>query len=83
MRKVALAVLAMSALIFSSAPVSQAALNAQVNLDNPRVVPIFGQDGPSEVRLMAGWSGFQILSLPFLQTLKTQYTLSLGTNCTL
>ncbi len=58
MRKVALAVLAMSALIFSSAPVSQAALNAQVNLDNPRVVPIFGQDGPSEVRLMAGWSGF-------------------------
>ena len=58
MRKVALAVLAMSALIFSSVPVSQAALNAQVNLDNPRVVPIFGQDGPSEVRLMAGWSGF-------------------------
>ena len=58
MHKVALAVLAMSALIFSSVPVSQAALNAQVNLDNPRVVPIFGQDGPSEVRLMAGWSGF-------------------------
>ena len=58
MRKVALAVMAMSALIFSSVPVSQAALNAQVNLDNPRVVPIFGQDGPSEVRLMAGWSGF-------------------------
>ena len=58
MRKVALAVLVMSALIFSSAPISQAALNAQVNLDNPRVVPIFGQDGPSEVRLMAGWSGF-------------------------
>jgi hypothetical protein len=58
MRKVALAVLAMSALIISSAPISQAALNAQVNLDNPRVVPIFGQDGPSEVRLMAGWSGF-------------------------
>ena len=58
MRKVALAVLAMSALIFSSTPISQAALNATVNLDNPRVVPIFGQDGPSEVRLMAGWSGF-------------------------
>ena len=58
MRKVALAVLAMSALIFSSAPVSQAALNAQVNLDDPRVVPIFRQDAPSEVRLMAGWSGF-------------------------
>ena len=58
MRKVALAVLVMSALVFSSTPLSQAALNAQVNLDNPRVVPIFGQDGPSEVRLMAGWSGF-------------------------
>ena len=58
MRKVALAVLVMSALVFSSTPLSQAALNAPVNLDNPRVVPIFGQDAPSEVRLMAGWSGF-------------------------
>ena len=58
MRKVALAVLAMSALIFSSTPLSQAALNAPVNLDNPRVVPIFGQDDSSEVRLMANWSGF-------------------------
>lgn len=58
MRKVALAVLAMSALIFSSTPLSQAALNAPVNLDNPRVVPIFGQDSSSEVRLMANWSGF-------------------------
>ena len=58
MRKVALSLLMMSALFFSSTPVSQAGLNAQVNLDNPRVVPIFGQDGASEVRLMAGWSGF-------------------------
>ena len=58
MRKIALALLMISALIFSSMPVSQAGLNAQVNLDNPRVVPIFGQDGASEVRLMAGWSGF-------------------------
>ena len=58
MRKVALSLLIMSALIFSSTSFSQAALNAQVNLDNPRVVPIFGQDGSSEVRLMAGWSGF-------------------------
>ena len=58
MRKVALAVLAMSALIFSSTPLSQAALDAPVNLDNPRVVPIFGQDDSSEVRLMANWSGF-------------------------
>jgi len=52
MRKIALALLMISALIFSSMPVSQAGLNAQVNLDNPRVVPIFGQDGASEVRLM-------------------------------
>ncbi len=58
MRKVALAFLVMSALIFSSTPVSQAGLNAPVNLDNPRAVPIFGQQGPSEVNLMAGWSGY-------------------------
>ena len=58
MRKVALAVLAMSALIFSSTPVALAGLNAPVDLSNPRAVPIFGQQGPSEVNLMAGWSGF-------------------------
>ncbi len=40
MRKVALALLMMSALIFSSTPISQAGLNAPVNLDNPRAVPI-------------------------------------------
>ena len=58
MRKVALSLLAISALIFSSTLVAQAGLNAPVNLDNPRAVPIFGQQGPSEVNLMAGWSGF-------------------------
>jgi hypothetical protein len=58
MRKVALALLMMSALIFSSTPASQAGLNAPVNLDNPRAVPIFGQESPSQVNLMAGWSGF-------------------------
>ena len=58
MRKVGLSLLMISALIFSSAPVSQAGLNAQVNLDNPRAVPIFGQGSPSEVSLTAGWSGF-------------------------
>jgi hypothetical protein len=58
MRKVALALLMISALIFSPAPLSQAGLNAPVNLENPRAVPIFGQGGPSEVSLTAGWSGF-------------------------
>jgi hypothetical protein len=58
MRKVALALLAISALIFFSAPIAQAGLNAPVNLNNPRAVPIFGQQGPAEVNLMAGWSGF-------------------------
>jgi len=58
MRKVALAVLVMSALISPSTPVAEAGLNAPVNLDNPRAVPIFGQQGPSEVNLMAGWSGY-------------------------
>ena len=58
MRKVALSLLMMSALILSSTPISQAGLNAPVNLDNPRAVPIFGQQGPTEVNLMAGWSGY-------------------------
>ena len=58
MRKVTLALLMMSALIISSTPISQAGLNAPVNLDNPRAVPIFGQQGPTEVNLMAGWSGY-------------------------
>ena len=58
MRKVALALLVMSALIFSSTPVAEAGLNAPVNLENPRAVPIFGQQSPSEVSLTAGWSGF-------------------------
>ena len=58
MRKVALTLLMMSALILSSTPVSQAGLNAPVNLDNPRAVPIFGQESASQVSLMAGWSGF-------------------------
>ena len=58
MRKVALALVAISVLIFSSTPVAQAGLNAPINLDNPRAVPIFGQQGPSQVNLMAGWSGF-------------------------
>ncbi len=58
MRKVALALVAISALIFSSTPVAQAGLNAPISLDNPRAVPIFGQQEPSQVNLMAGWSGF-------------------------
>jgi len=58
MRKVALALVITSAMICSSTPVTQAGLNAPINLDNPRAVPIFGQQRPSEVNLMAGWSGF-------------------------
>jgi hypothetical protein len=73
MRKVALALLMIGALIFSSTPVSQAALNAPVNLDNPRVVPIFGQDGASEVRLMAGWSGFLYSSRIVLSAAHSHY----------
>ena len=53
-----LPLLIISALIFAYAPAAQAGLNAKINLDNPRAVPIFGQQSPSEVNLMAGWSGF-------------------------
>ena len=58
MRKVAISLLMMSALILTSTPISQAGLNAPVDLNNPRAVPIFGQEGASQVSLMAGWSGF-------------------------
>ena len=56
-KKISKVVLVSMLLIQSISP-ANASLGAQVNLDNPRVVPIFGQDGASEVRLMAGWSGF-------------------------
>jgi hypothetical protein len=78
MRKIALAVLAMSALIFSSIPASQAGLNAPVNLDNPRAVPIFGQQGPSEVNLMAGWSGFLYSTRIVFSAAHSQRSLSRG-----
>ena len=58
MRKKILKVVLVPILLIQSISPANAGLDAQVNLDNPRVVPIFGQDGPSEVRLMAGWSGF-------------------------
>jgi hypothetical protein len=58
MRKAGLALLSIIALIFSSIPVAQAALNAEVNLDNPRVVPLFGQESASQVSTTVGWSGF-------------------------
>ena len=58
MRKGALALLSISALIFSSVPVAQAGFNAEVNLDNPRVVPLFGQENSSQISTTAGWSGF-------------------------
>jgi len=57
-RKKILKVVLVPILLIQSISPANAGLDAQVNLDNPRVVPIFGQDGPSEVRLMAGWSGF-------------------------
>ena len=58
MRKKISKVVLVSMLLIQSISPANASLGAQVNLDNPRVVPIFGQDGASEVRLMAGWSGF-------------------------
>lgn len=53
MRKLTLALLAMSALIVSSTPIAEAGLNAPIDLDNPRVIPIYG--GNYE---FAGWSGY-------------------------
>ncbi len=38
--------------------ISQAGLNSPVNLENPRVVPIFGQFSATQVSPGASWSGF-------------------------
>jgi hypothetical protein len=38
--------------------ISKAGLNSPVNLENPRVVPIFGQFSAAQVSPGAGWSGF-------------------------
>jgi len=59
MRKVALALLIISALILSAVPSAYAGLNAEVNLDNPRVVPIWGASSVTEGASNRGWwSGY-------------------------
>ncbi len=45
------------ALLFSVLP-AEASLNSPINLENPRVVPIFGQQNFSQIADRAGWSGY-------------------------
>ncbi|MEN9857553.1 MAG: hypothetical protein RLZZ222_700, partial [Actinomycetota bacterium] len=42
MRKRSLAALIAATMLISTAPIAHAALDAPINLDNPRVVPIWG-----------------------------------------
>jgi hypothetical protein len=37
---------------------AHASLNAPINLNNPRVVPIYWQDNASQIANQAGWSGY-------------------------
>jgi hypothetical protein len=58
MRKVVIGVLTLNLMLLGLPSLAQAGLNAPINLDNPRVVPIFGQYNASQISTVAGWSGF-------------------------
>jgi hypothetical protein len=58
MRKVAIGVITLNLILLGLPSLAQAGLNAPINLDNPRVVPIFGQYNASQISNVAGWSGF-------------------------
>ena len=58
MRKVAIGVITLNLMLLGLPSLAQAGLNAPINLDNPRVVPIFGQYNASQISNVAGWSGF-------------------------
>jgi hypothetical protein len=58
MRKVAIGVITLNLILLGLPSLAQAGLNAPINLDNPRVVPIFGQYNASQISTVAGWSGF-------------------------
>ena len=58
MRKLLLKSIGLSTCLVLIGMPAKASLNAPVNLDNPRVVPIFGQDNSSQITDTAGWSGY-------------------------
>jgi hypothetical protein len=58
MRKSILVSLGVSTCLVLFGLPANASLNAPINLENPRVVPIFGQTNPSYVADSAGWSGY-------------------------
>ncbi len=81
LRKVALIFMSVSALIFSAAPSAQAGLNAEVSLDNPRVVPIWGASSVTEgVSNRGWWSGYLYSSRIVLTAAHSSYTFDSNKN---
>lgn len=58
MRRAVWALLGISSCLILLGLPAKASFNSPINLDNPRVVPIFGQGDSTQVSDVAGWSGY-------------------------
>jgi hypothetical protein len=58
MNKFLIAALGISTFLILSVTTAEASLNSPINLENPRVVPIYGQQNSSQTVDRAGWSGY-------------------------
>jgi hypothetical protein len=75
MRKRSLAALIAATMLISAAPISHAALDAPINLDNPRVVPIWGAQSEAQGASNRGWwSGYLYSSRIVLTAAHSTYT---------
>jgi hypothetical protein len=81
MRKRSLAALIAATMLFSTAPISHAALDAPINLDNPRVVPIWGAQSEAQGASNRGWwSGYLYSSRIVLTAAHSTYTFDSNRN---
>ena len=81
MIKRSLAALIAATLIISTAPIAHAALDAPINLDNPRVVPIWGAQSEGQGASNRGWwSGYLYSSRIVLTAAHSTYTFDSNKN---
>ena len=66
--------LALVLLIQLNSP-ANAGLGATINLENPRVVPLYGQQSASQINDNAGWSGYLYSSRIIFSAAHSNYTL--------
>ncbi len=81
MRKRSLIALTIAILLISTAPISHAALDAPINLDNPRVVPIWGAQSEAQGASNRGWwSGYLYSSRIVLTAAHSTFTFDSNRN---